>query len=97
MADFRSRGWLEDARTERRQTWNGEEADEVTAICPECADVDCPVHDTAPSEAERTATVIAQARCVLDAWDASEGIPPRLAVQLSQLSDAMAALDGLPF
>lgn len=97
MADFRSRGWFEDSRTERRQTWNGEEADEVTAICPACGDVDCPVHDSAPSEAERTATVIAQVRQVLSAWDASDAVPPRLAMALAALDDAMAALDLIPF
>jgi hypothetical protein len=71
---------------------------EEIRVCTVCADVDCLIHPEPGAEAaELTASVVAQARHVLDAWDVSEDVPRRLSVQLSLLSDALAELDGLPF
>lgn len=95
MADFRSRGWLEDDN--RRSQYGFDDSTPLPEIC-HCGEVDCVNHPhEPPGQAELTASVVAQARCVLHAWDASDNVPPRLAMQLAALDDAIARLEGLPF
>jgi hypothetical protein len=94
-----------DHRTERRHRL-GIEVDETTSICPVCADVDCMEHadnveatpgELAMAEVRRMAPVVAAARSCLDAWDVSENVPPRIRMALSDLSDALAKMDQIPF
>lgn len=86
-----------------REPGNAVIVDETTAICPVCHDVDCNLHadDADALEAERvardTAAVISSARACLDAWDASDAVPPRIRMALSDLSDALAKLERIPF
>jgi hypothetical protein len=107
MADYR---WDKDTAhlpQSRRDLGNGDYVEETIRVCPVCADVDCMEHDDHPeaqspsemalTEAQRMAPVIAASRIVLDAWDVSEGTPPRLRMALSDLSDALARFDRIPF
>lgn len=85
---------------------------EATALCPVCADIDCLEHTPdAPTSAELAmrsaiseirkakdaAEVVAAARACLDAWDAEYNLPKRIQSALSNLSDAMARMDKIPF
>lgn len=90
----------------KRGEWNGDSTWEEIRVCPVCLDVDCTVHagheeasvaERALEDSVRAAAVVAAARFALSAWDVSEGTPRRLAAALSDLSDALAKYDNLPF
>jgi hypothetical protein len=105
VSDYRYDKIADQANRPQREPGNGLIIEESTSICPVCFDVDCRMHiEPEPSPAEvvmaevmRQAPVIAAARACLAAWDASEDVPPRVRMALSDLSDALAKFDRLPF